>query len=437
MVSRGLYAVLGLVVFLGLSCSDDDNPVTSPDDTVAPSAIIDLAAGDPTGASITLTWTAPGDDGGVAKAREYDIRYSTTPITSSSFESATAVPDPLEPTVGGEEQSFTVTGLSSNTTYYFAIRTADEVPNWSELSNVVSARTHLAGNWIVYTAAGSGIPSDMVSDVAVQSVSNVYLATPKGLAHYDDGTWTTYDTANSGIVSENLTVVVIDGDGVKWIGSQNEGASRFDGAEFINYIDTNSGLAAGAISSVAVGDAGQAWFGTASGLFLLEGGLWASYNAPDDLSFNGIGSLAFDASGDLWVGYDLYGASRFDGAAFEHFDAGDGFTSLGVSSMAVDGTGIWFGTEQGAYVYDGSGWTAYSTSNSELPHDVVLEVMVDGVGHKWFGTENGLTRFTGSSWVTYNTQNSGLPDNTVLALAVDPEGRIWIGTPGGLAVFSD
>ena len=34
-----------------------------------------------------------------------------------------------------------VTGLTEYTTYHFALKTADEVPNWSELSNVGSAKT--------------------------------------------------------------------------------------------------------------------------------------------------------------------------------------------------------------------------------------------------------------------------------------------------------
>jgi hypothetical protein len=38
-------------------------------------------------------------------------------------------------------EAFEVTSLQPNTTYYFAVRTADEVPNWSGLSNVASGAT--------------------------------------------------------------------------------------------------------------------------------------------------------------------------------------------------------------------------------------------------------------------------------------------------------
>ena len=55
---------------------------------IAPAAITDLAASDPTEDSVTLTWTAPGDRGNTGTAASYDIRYSTSPITAANFSSA-------------------------------------------------------------------------------------------------------------------------------------------------------------------------------------------------------------------------------------------------------------------------------------------------------------------------------------------------------------
>ncbi|MEA2030879.1 MAG: fibronectin type III domain-containing protein [candidate division Zixibacteria bacterium] len=91
--------------------------------------------------SITLTWTAPGDDGDIGTASQYDIRYSTSTIDDGNWNSATQVDGELDPQATGETETFDVSGLTSSTTYYFAIKTADEVPNWSELSNVVTATT--------------------------------------------------------------------------------------------------------------------------------------------------------------------------------------------------------------------------------------------------------------------------------------------------------
>ena len=66
----------------------------------------------------------------------YDIRYSISPITQANWEVATQCDNEPWPSLAGTSESFAVTGLSSGITYYFALKTADEVPHWSELSNI-------------------------------------------------------------------------------------------------------------------------------------------------------------------------------------------------------------------------------------------------------------------------------------------------------------
>ena len=92
-------------------------------------------------ASVTLRWTAPGDDGSVGTAAQYDVRYSTSAITANNWNSATQVTGEPAPKVAGSAESFTINNLTANTTYYFAVKTADEATNWSGLSNVVSVTT--------------------------------------------------------------------------------------------------------------------------------------------------------------------------------------------------------------------------------------------------------------------------------------------------------
>jgi hypothetical protein len=87
---------------------------------------------------LLLTWTAPGDDGVVGQAAEYDLRYATAPIDEANFGSAARLAGLPAPQPAGLRESFLVTGLPSDQTLYFALRTGDENGNWSGLSNVVS-----------------------------------------------------------------------------------------------------------------------------------------------------------------------------------------------------------------------------------------------------------------------------------------------------------
>jgi chitodextrinase len=116
---------------------------TASADVTAPAAIANLAAGTKTTSSIVLSWTSPGDDGSTGTAAQYDLRYSTALITSANFSTATVVTGEPTPKAAGGAETFTVTGLTQNTTYYFAIKAADEVPNWAVISNVLSAVTNL------------------------------------------------------------------------------------------------------------------------------------------------------------------------------------------------------------------------------------------------------------------------------------------------------
>ena len=133
-------AAVTLIAALGLVGGCDDEDCTCPD-VVPPVAVTDLRAVFRPDASVTLVWTAPGDDGDQGTAAEYDIRYSDIPDTSADWWDSLTIPPHVEtlpkPGPAGAPESFTVAGLAADTTYYFALKTADEVPNWSGLSNVL------------------------------------------------------------------------------------------------------------------------------------------------------------------------------------------------------------------------------------------------------------------------------------------------------------
>ncbi len=145
-------------------------------ESTPPSTIATLIVNGTGENSITLNWTAPGDDGAVGTASQYDVRYATSPITDLNWNSATQASGEPSPQVAGSSESFTVTGLNSSTTYYFAVKTADEVPNWSGLSNVVSGTTSAESN------APSAIANVSVSAADATSVTITWTATG------DDGT---------------------------------------------------------------------------------------------------------------------------------------------------------------------------------------------------------------------------------------------------------
>ncbi len=108
-------------------------------DIVAPGTVTDLAA--VPGAfpgEIRLTWTAPGDDGATGTATAYIIKVAHSTITDGTFDAVADIDrwigEPL-PAAGGAPETLFVFGLDPDSTWCFALKAQDEVPNTSAISN--------------------------------------------------------------------------------------------------------------------------------------------------------------------------------------------------------------------------------------------------------------------------------------------------------------
>jgi hypothetical protein len=113
----------------------------TPPDEISPGAVTDLAVAVATTTRVRVTWTAPGDDSGEGQASEYDLRYALTAITEETWDEAIRAEGVPPPHQAGTVESFIVTRLEPEAEYFFALRAADETPNWSELSNIASVST--------------------------------------------------------------------------------------------------------------------------------------------------------------------------------------------------------------------------------------------------------------------------------------------------------
>ncbi len=108
-----------------------------------PEAILTLTVGGYDQNSVALTWHVASSSTDIS--HEYDIRYSTSPITAENYSGAMAAQltpiyhNDLDP--NGIAREYIVAGLSPNTNYYFAIKSKRQSGDWSAISNVVSIKT--------------------------------------------------------------------------------------------------------------------------------------------------------------------------------------------------------------------------------------------------------------------------------------------------------
>jgi hypothetical protein len=98
---------------------------------------------------VTLTWKAVGDDVNVGTATSYELRYFVDPfIPNCILDWGSGTPYSFglpAPTLAGNKQSVTLSGLAPNVKYYFCLAAVDEVGNMGIPSNRVGAISTASG----------------------------------------------------------------------------------------------------------------------------------------------------------------------------------------------------------------------------------------------------------------------------------------------------
>src|SRR3989339_1099794 len=243
-------------------------------DTTAPAQITSLVTSNFTTTSITLRWTSVGDDGTTGAAIVYDIRYSTYNISAVNWNTVTQVNEGFSPQNSGHNESYTVTGLTNNTTYYFGIKTRDEIPNWSALSNIVQGKT-------------SALTDDMIPPAQITTLTTNNSTTNSIILNWtsvgDDGTTgtaMTYDIryATYSITSSNFSgAFQCNGEPIPQVSENSE-------AFTINNLTTNTTY----YFAIKVGDEIPNW----SGISNIAIGKTIMEVMPDTTSPNAITNLA-------------------------------------------------------------------------------------------------------------------------------------------------
>ena len=121
---------------------------------------------------------------------------------------------------------------------------------------------------------------------------------------------------------------------------------------------------------------------------------------------------------------------------YTHFTEAEGLINNSVNCLTIDqDQNIWFGTNNGASMFDGDNWTGFSTElNPELVSNSITAIFASANGAIWFGTDFGINTFDGTSWEIY-TEDDGLGDNRISCINEDSNGNIWVGEKNGISKY--
>ena len=286
--------------------------------------------------------------------------------------------------------------------------------------------------WTTFTAASSNLSHDVIRDIVVDGQGVVWIATQNGLNAYSDDTWTVFYTSD-GLASNGVTALLVVDD-LLWVATQG-GVSVLDcdgtphdkaDDQWATYTQHNSGLVDNDGSSLAVDGAGRIWVGTDQKTSSGEQGY--------GVSVLDIGGTPFHQGDDTWA----------------TFNTEDGLAHDAVRAVMTAGSGTaWIGTREGLshldygsspFYEDDNHWRTYTVGDRLASNSVYA---VAGFGAQWLGTGEGLSLLQYGAtphikrddrWTTY-TAADGLAADGVRALAVDANRRVWIGTGAGLTVL--
>ena len=119
---------LGVLIWAGVAFAQD---------VCAPAKVTTVATTTYYG-SIKVTWTATGDDCNTGNATTKEVRWSTSSINDTNWQSATVLCSTSSATNGNSDFCCKSVDPCATTTFYFAVFLIDEAGNRSPLSNVVT-----------------------------------------------------------------------------------------------------------------------------------------------------------------------------------------------------------------------------------------------------------------------------------------------------------
>lgn len=321
-------------------------------------------------------------------------------------------------------------------------------------------------NWL------QDLEHESVSCFAQGPDGNIWIGTANGVWCYDAN----LKRKDIPPLSEQVTTMLMDRQGVLWIGSTVNGVARYRKGEY-EYLRRADGLAGNFVQALLEDTEGNIWIGTSSGLTQLTDVKFPSVRDTAEPQFQNVSSVCASKNGGIWMGSSA-GLSYHDGKAIRQtfrradlvptesvkrvYEAknGDVYFVAGLQSLGVLSEGkltkvyrtkesmfVGLGEdEQGVVVSVGprlcrvtpEGIAPY-VFDGETPNFIwILNVAPSRDGSIWIACEDGVVRIKNGKVLAHYNANDGFIDQRVQWVYEDSEGIAWMATlTSGFAFLKD
>lgn len=287
-----------------------------------------------------------------------------------------------------------------------------------------------------YSTSNSNLPSNLITDIALNKATNdLWITTDAGLAKFDGTFWTVYSTSNTPLPTNNLTSVAVDTNGVVWIGAGYQssnyqgGIIKFDGTNWQLYNYSNSTIYNGNVSLIRIDNLNQLWVvsdtsNLYSNLSKYNGTTWTEYSTYTSCFrlHVSVHDIAFDKYNVLWLAAGNMSGSvpnascgliRFDEASWEVWSRSD-LTPYNHRKFSLNCSTI---------LHDNS---------SQFFSEDVSSIVIDNADVKWFcidgdgsGVKVSVWNFNNNVFTKWDNTNSIFNNYGRTGLGIDLNNNVW------------
>lgn len=193
----------------------------------------------------------------------------------------------------------------------------------------------------------NGLGSDYIMSIESDQAGNLWFGSyDNGLARYDGDRFEIYNPA-SGFPSKFIYQIHTAKDGSVWVG-HSQGASRYANGAFTHYTGENWNYS-GQVYDILEDQKGQILFATyETGVAIYDGSTFRPFAPEGAPRIDKAFCLAEDRNGNLFIGTDGDGLYIYNGKTVNQYTRKEGLPSNNIYLFQSDGAGnIWAGSEKG------------------------------------------------------------------------------------------
>ena len=256
-----------------------------------------------------------------------------------------------------------------------------------------------------------------------------------GIARWNGRSWDVIGPS-VGLPDSNIQQILVDQEGIVWIGCQGRGLFKWLGYDEWEHWSTGQGIRNPAIFALAIDPQGRVWVGNGETIDVSDAQHHQFRPFPAKLPPHllALQSAATDADGTLWFG-------DYSGTLLHIYPKTNTYETIivprGIHQLFADSSGtIWVITSKGLYGIPPSGngkRIPVLEPDAALNKENLKSISESPDKTLWVGTQGGLFHRSASGWHRVQLHNAEI-GSQFATVAAGKQGDIWVaGKFGGVA----